>query len=89
MKAAGATENWVLPTTTFAHFSGGTIMGSDASNSVVNSYGQLHEAPNVIIAGGGQFPTIGAVSPTFTLLALADRTAAHVIAHASEFDAVA
>jgi len=86
MKAAGATESWVLPTTTFAHFSGGTIMGADSSDSVVNSFGQLYEAPNVMVAGGGQFPTIGAVSPTFTVLALAHRAASHAIAHPTEFD---
>ena len=39
------------------HLMGGTIMGTDAGNSVVNSYGQTHELPNLYIAGPGIFPT--------------------------------
>ena len=41
-------------------------MGTDASNSVTNSYGQTHELANLYIAGGGLFPTEGAVNPTNT-----------------------
>ena len=55
-KAAGAKEVWVgraaIPTT---HLHGGTIMGTDAANSVVNSYGQCHELPNLYIAGPSIF----------------------------------
>ena len=29
------------------HLMGGTIMGTDAGNSVTNSYGQTHELPNL------------------------------------------
>src|ERR1700761_14477 len=46
-KAAGAKEGMpgrgAIPT---SHLLGGTIMGTHASNSVVNSYGQSHEIPN-------------------------------------------
>jgi choline dehydrogenase-like flavoprotein len=79
IKAAGAIEAWTSPMPAFAHLSGGTIMGKDPQASVTDSYGGAHDVPNLFIAGGGLFPTIGAVSPTFTLLALADRTAAHLL----------
>ncbi len=81
VRAAGTKEAWSTPRSVWAHISGGTIMGRDADSSVVDTYGRLHAVPNVFVAGAGQFPTIGAVSPTFTVLALADR-AAPVIAAA-------
>ena len=54
-------------------------MGSDPAKSVTDSYGRVHGVPNLIVAGGGLFPSIGAVSPTFTVLALADRTTAAML----------
>ena len=75
-KAAGAKEAWsargAIPT---SHLLGGTIMGTAASNSVVDSYGQSHEIPNLWIAGPGIFPTEGASNPTFTIFALSQRGA--------------
>jgi choline dehydrogenase-like flavoprotein len=85
MRSAGAQESWIVPMPVYSHVSGGTIMGSDPSSSVASAYGQLHDAPNVLVAGGGLFPTIGAVSPTFTLLALAERTAARLLSNWSDF----
>lgn len=54
---------------------GGTIMGTEAGNSVVNSYGQTHEIPNLYVAGPGNFPTSGAANPTYTIFALSLRGA--------------
>ncbi|MCC6778025.1 MAG: GMC family oxidoreductase [Hyphomicrobiales bacterium] len=74
-KAAGAKEvrsGQVIPTT---HLHGGTIMGTGAANSVVNSFGQTHEVPNLDLAGPSTFPTEGASNPTYTLLAVALRGA--------------
>ncbi len=59
----------------------------DPATSVTNSYGQLHGAANVVAAGGGLFPSIGAVSPAFTVLALANRTAAAMLADWNRFAA--
>ncbi len=77
VRAAGAREAWngVMATT---HALGGTIMGRSAADSVTDSFGRLHEIDNVLVAGGGLFPSIGAASPTFTLYALAARSAAHL-----------
>ena len=75
-KSAGAKEMWSgrgnIPT---IHLMGGTIMGTGAANSVVNSFGQTHEVPNLYVAGPGIFPTCGASNPTYTIFALSLRAA--------------
>lgn len=87
VRAAGAVEAWTSPQRAFAHVSGGTVMGKHPAASATNGYGQLHGVPNVVAAGGGLFPSIGAVSPTFTVLALADRTTKRMIADWASFAA--
>jgi choline dehydrogenase-like flavoprotein len=62
------------------HIMGGTVMGTSATNSVTNSYGQLHDIPNLVIAGPGLFPTSAGVNPTFTVHALAARSAERLLA---------
>jgi choline dehydrogenase-like flavoprotein len=79
MTAAGAREVWTGPSGSM-HIMGGTIMGTTAANSVTNSHGQLHDIPNLVIAGPGLFPTSGGVNPTFTVHALVARSAAHLLA---------
>ncbi len=77
-KAAGATETWAGQPFGM-HIMGGTVMGTSASNSVTDSYGRCHELDNLYIAGPGLFPNSGAVNPTFTIHALALRTAEHML----------
>jgi choline dehydrogenase-like flavoprotein len=80
-KAAGAKEFWSargnMPT---IHLFGGTIMGTDAGNSIANSYGQTHEIANLWIAGPGLFPTEGASNPTYTIFAVAQRGVEQLVA---------
>jgi choline dehydrogenase-like flavoprotein len=75
-RATDAKEVWQLkgamPT---IHLMGGTIMGTGAANSVVDSFGQAHEVPNLYVAGPGVFPTGGASNPTYTIFALSLRGA--------------
>jgi choline dehydrogenase-like flavoprotein len=59
---------------------GGTIMGAEAGNSVVDSYGQTHEIPNLYMAGPGIFATAGASNPTYTIFALSLRGAEQLAA---------
>jgi choline dehydrogenase-like flavoprotein len=73
LRAAGAREAWTGPAVT-AHLLGGTIMGADPRDSVCDSYGRIHDVPNLFVAGGGLFPTCGSAAPTFTLHALALRS---------------
>jgi choline dehydrogenase-like flavoprotein len=80
LRAAGAREVWHGPMAQ-QHILGGTIMGSDSRTSVTNSYGQSHDIPNLFVAGSGLFPTSGAVNPTFTIHALALRTADFALSH--------
>jgi choline dehydrogenase-like flavoprotein len=79
-KATTAKESWpgkgpVMPT---SHLHGGTIMGSGADNSVVDSYGQTHEIANLWMAGPCIFPTEGASNPTYTIFAVSLRGAEHL-----------
>ena len=86
-KAAGAKEVWQLRGAMPAiHLMGGTIMGTGADNSVVNSFGQAHEVPNLYVAGPGIFPTCGASNPTYTIFALSLRAAENL---ASNWGAIA
>ena len=78
--AAGATDSWAGGANQ-AHMMGGTIMGSDPTASVADAYGRCHDHANLWLAGSGLFPTAAAVNPTFTLYALAARTADHLLAH--------
>ncbi len=76
--AAGSTETWNGPTVGM-HILGGTIMGANTADSVCDSYGRCHEMDNLYIAGPSVFPSSGAVNPTFTIHALALRTAEHLL----------
>ena len=81
-KATGAKDVWSargnMPT---IHLMGGTIMGTEAGNSVVNSYGQTYEIPNLYLAGPGIFATAGASNPTYTIFALSLRGAEQLAAN--------
>jgi choline dehydrogenase-like flavoprotein len=77
MKAAGAREAWASPYTS-GHLAGGTVCGTDPEQSVTDAYGRLHGVGNVIVAGAGLFPSTGGISPTYTVSALALRSASHM-----------
>jgi choline dehydrogenase-like flavoprotein len=77
-REAGAHETWAGPRVRM-HMMGGAIMGADPKASVTNGYGQAHDLPNLFIAGSSLFPTSGGVNPTFTLYALAQRTAKYLL----------
>jgi gluconate 2-dehydrogenase alpha chain len=53
------------------HTTGGAIMGTDPSNSVVNRYGQVWDTPNVFVVGASEFPQNAGMNPTGTVGALA------------------
>lgn len=77
-EAAGAHEVWASGRAQM-HTLGGAIMGRSARSSVANSYGQTHDVPNLFLAGSSLFPTSGAVNPTFTISALALRSAQYML----------
>ena len=80
MKAAGAREAWHGPTNPM-HIMGGTLMGRDADTSVSNADAQTHEIANLLIGGSGLFPSTSAVNPTFTVHALALKSARFIERH--------
>ena len=60
------------------HNTGGTIMGTNPSNSVVNKYGQSWDAHNLFVMGASLFPHNSAYNPTGPAAALAYWTVAAI-----------
>lgn len=77
LKPNGKDYNIVPYQTT--HNTGGTIMGSNPDESVVNTYLQHWDAENLFVVGAGNFPHNGGCNPTGTVGALAYRCAEGVI----------
>ncbi len=55
-------------------------MGDDPERSVVDSYGLFHDVPNLFVGGSISSVTSTGLNPTLTILALAYRTAEHMLA---------
>jgi gluconate 2-dehydrogenase alpha chain len=53
------------------HNTGGTIMGANPADSVVNRYLQSWDLPNLFVMGAGVFPQNAGYNPTGTVAALA------------------
>ncbi len=53
------------------HNVGGTMMGDNPTDSVVNRYSQSWDVPNLFVTGAGLFPQNPGYNPTGTLAALA------------------
>ena len=60
------------------HLMGTARMGDDPARSVVNAWGQAHDADNLFIVDGSVFVTSAGVNPTPTIQALALRTAHYI-----------
>jgi gluconate 2-dehydrogenase alpha chain len=78
LREMGASRVWRHPLFTgviTSHDIGGVRMGDDPASSVVDSYGRLHEAPNLLVLGGATYPSLPGFNPTLTMQALALRTA--------------
>ena len=65
---------------------GSCRMGDDPETSVVNSYGQAHDVPNLFICDTSVFVTGSGVNPTLTAMAIASRAAEHIVAGARRGD---
>ncbi len=61
------------------HNTGGTIMGTDPKESVVNNYLQHWDADNLFVVGAGNFPHNSGYNPTGTVGALSYRCAEGII----------
>lgn len=58
-----------------------TRMGEDRRTTVVNSYCQSHEVPNLFVCDMGVFPTSLGAPPQISTAAIADRTAHYIAAN--------
>jgi choline dehydrogenase-like flavoprotein len=63
-----------------AHQMGSCRMGSDPAGSVADGRGQLHDTQGVWIGDGSAFPTAPGVNPMISIMSLAHRTAANILA---------
>ncbi len=77
LEAAGGKRSFVVPDS--AHLMGGCRMGHNPELSVVNSFCQSHDIPNLFICDASVFVTSGGANPTETVMALASRTAEFLI----------
>jgi gluconate 2-dehydrogenase alpha chain len=82
-RVTGARLVWRTPENRGApggHHEGGTRMGSDPKDSVVNKYGQSWDHPNLFLMGSSTFPTMGSgFNPTLTIEALAYMSADAIV----------
>jgi choline dehydrogenase-like flavoprotein len=69
---------------TSAHLMGGCAMGRDASDSVTDGWGRVHDVPWLFIADSSLFPQCSDVNPYVTVMALADRVAEGIRNNAGE-----
>jgi choline dehydrogenase-like flavoprotein len=77
--APGPEEDYGLePGGHIIHEVGVTRMGNDPQTSVVNRFCQAHDAKNVFVADGGPFVSNADKNCTWTILALAMRTAEYI-----------
>ena len=63
-----------------AHQMGSCRMGADPAQSVADGRGQLHDTPGVWIGDASAFPTAPGVNPMISIMSLAHRTAANILA---------
>jgi len=77
LEAAGGEPAFVIPDT--GHLMGGCRMGSDPAASVVDGFCRSHDIPNLYICSASVFVTSGGGNPTETVMAIAARTADHII----------
>jgi len=61
------------------HITGTLSMGNDPASSVVDGFGRTHDHENLFVCGTGVMPTAATMNSTLTAVALALRTAEHIL----------
>ena len=69
----------IAPGGSIIHEVGGAIMGTEPGSSVTNRWGQTWDVGNLFITDGAVFPSNADKNPTLTIMALAWRTADHML----------
>lgn len=60
------------------HECGGARMGADPADSVLNSFNQAWDVPNLFVTDASSYVTNGIVGPTLTIMALTARTCEYI-----------
>lgn len=76
-RAAEGSDYSIVPYQT-THNTGGTVMGTDPTTSVVNRFGQMWDHHNVFVFGAGLFPQNLGYNPTGPLMGVAYWTLDHM-----------
>lgn len=83
LEAAGCTQiekrATPYPPGSGIHEMGGARMGDDPRESVLNSWNQLHDAPNLFVTDGAAMTSASCVNPSITYMALTARAADHAV----------
>jgi choline dehydrogenase-like flavoprotein len=61
------------------HEVGGAIMGNDPARSVLNSYCQSHQVPNLFVTDGAGFVSNADKNPTLSIMAIAWRACDYIV----------
>jgi choline dehydrogenase-like flavoprotein len=69
----------IAPGGSIIHEVGGAIMGADPKKSVTNRWSQTWDVPNLFLTDGAPFASNADKNPTLTIMALAWRTADHIL----------
>jgi choline dehydrogenase-like flavoprotein len=69
----------IAPGGSIIHELGGAIMGAEPAHSVTNRWGQTWDVENLFVTDGAVFPSNADKNPTLTIMALAWRTADHIL----------
>jgi choline dehydrogenase-like flavoprotein len=75
-------SDWEVVT---VHMMGTARMGGDRTAAVTDSFGFVHDVDRLLIADASVFPTACRVNPMETIMALATRSAGHVIDNAQRY----
>ena len=80
--ATVAPKDWEVVT---VHMMGTARMGTDRLRSVTDAYGFVHDTDRLLVADASLFPSPCRVNPMETIMALATRSAGHVIDNARRY----
>jgi choline dehydrogenase-like flavoprotein len=84
LEAAGA-KRILWSSFASTHVQGSCRMGSDRSNSVVDSHGESHDVKRLFVGDSSVFPRTLSVNPSLTIMAMAARLADHIDSNASGY----
>jgi len=81
-RSTGAFPHGLSPGGQGFHEQGTAVMGNNREHSVVNSFGQTHDIPNLFVLDASMFPSSSHKPPTLTILALSWRGSEYLVTQA-------